>query len=492
MDPIFYNFSPVMNMSLPNLKANVPPEEIAVLHGRFTAAGYNEAAIAQRLELPDISLLNVKQIPRFRWRCEQEPDKLSTLILLFLLRRGVTRRALSEAIGRDSVSTLLMCGILHRDAGLYSSTVALFPCLGQYFFTDHWVLTEGWHETGHVYEIGQDSYSLARLTPRNRRNRSLDLCTGSGVHAIGSAAAGLTSTAIDINPRALQYTQFNAILNSVSVKALESDLYQAVGEKTYDLITVNPPFVPSPDRTILVHRSPGESGEEVSERLVAGLPKHLASRGLFSMILDYPKLQKESYLDRLQRWLGQDRGWLVCVLDLKDMTLGEYIQEHISPVDDYQSEFQSYLESYARLGIESMALGQVFILRTDDQRPNHLVQRRTICPNICRRENILDWLEAQWEYSDPDWTPDPEWKPNLSTYFKTVWRDRDQTKGILEPRKDNWIPGEELNSMQADLMARLRGQQSVDELMEQWLNDGHGRAEFKQTLRELGLLFAVQ
>jgi len=301
----------------------------------------------------------------------------------------------------------------------------------------------------------------------------------------------LQSTAVDINPKALRYTQINAALNSVAVETYEGDLYEALPSATYDLITVNPPFVPTPDRTVLIHRSPGESGEEVSERLVRGLPERLNPNGMFSMILNYPKLKSESYLDRIQRWLDQKTGWVIAVLDLKEMPIGQYIQEQISPVDDYGAEFCSYLESYASQGIEAILLGNVFLIRTGDDRPNHLVQRKTVWPNISRQENLRAWLQAQLEYSAPHWHPSSDWKPAMNPYYKTLWRDRDQSKGILEPQPDNWIPGEELNGQQAELLSRLRGEETVLELKNRWLEDGRSERDFLQTLRELGLLFAL-
>jgi len=362
--------------------------------------------------------------------------------------------------------------------------------MGQFFATDHWLNLQE-QRKGHVYELGLDTYALARLTSRENRSRSLDLCTGSGVHAVASALHCAKSVAVDINPRALAYTEFNAALNGQTVERHLGDLFEPVQGQTFDLITANPPFVPTPDSGMLIHRSPGESGEEVSQRLVEGLSEHLAPDGLFSMILNYPVLQHETYLSRLERWIGERSGWLIALVNLRKLDLGPYIRSHMSPSEDFQSEFVSYLQSYHDLGITHLFLGNVFILRTKPNRANFTVEITTVPPHLARRENLIDWLYSQETYSQPDWRPDPAWTPQQSPYIDNVWRDQDLSKGIIQPRADNWIPGQELNRLQSELLTRLRNGYTVVELKERWREDGYSDGSFDKTLQELGLMFAL-
>jgi hypothetical protein len=296
---------------------------------------------------------------------------------------------------------------------------------------------------------------------------------------------------VDINPRALEFTKFNAALNSTEVNTLLGDLYTEVGENVYDLITVNPPFVPTPDRGILVHRSPGESGEEVSERLVSGLPKHLAPGGMFSMILNYPELEHETYLARLERWLGEKTGWVIAVMNLRKMSLVDYIKGHMAGDEEFQSGFFRYLDSYRSQGFVSIILGNVFILRTEPDRPNWLTKVDTVPPNRACRENLLAWLRAQLTYSAPDWEPSPSWRPEQSPFWSTVWRDQDQTRGALEAAENNWIPAPQLTAEQTELLVRLRGNLTVAELKTEWESDGYSGESFVTILKELGLMLAI-
>lgn len=473
-------------MGLPDLKLRVEPEELAVLADKLTDLGYEEAAIAKKLEIWDISQMDARELPGYIYKCKQDGSELAQLILLFLLGEGVSSESLGKLIGRPTISDLLLCGVLFRQSGEFFSKVVLYPCRGRFFFTDYWV-TQG-QTPGQVYELGTDSFVLARLTPRYKNQKCLDLCTGSGIHAILSAGECAESDCVDINPRALEYTRFNAALNRVEVKAQLSDLYTEVAGRKFDLITANPPYVPSPDSEMLIHRSAGETGEEVPERLVAGLPEHLAPGGMFSMILEYPVLKSETYLDRLERWLGQDKGWGIAVLSFGEKSIDSYIKMHMGPSENYNALYESYLKSYDQQGIASIDFANVFILRENTSHPNWKVKRKTFWPNITIIKQMEDWLQSQSTYLNPDWSPDPEWKPKLSDYYKTLWRDWDHTSGLLEAEDHNWLPGDKLNKDEAELMSLMRGEMTVKQVREAWTGT---EEEFMEAFRNLGLRFAL-
>ena len=475
-------------MALPTLKTSATTEELSLLHKRLRDIGYNEANIAQLLGRFDISELNGKEYPSYIWRCDRDTSELAKAVALFLLGRASDRPRVTELLGADLVSVLERCGILVEFRGAMVSLPVVFPCLDKLFFTDQWVGT-GNQEPGKVYELGTDSYALARVTPRRNVEKALDLCTGSGLHAIFSAAAGAQSQAVDINPRALHYTEFNALLNGVEVQNHLGDLYNSVKGQTFDLITANPPFVPSPDPNVLIHRSAGETGEEVPEKLVAGLSKHLEPGGLFSMILDHPMYEGETYLERLERWLGADKGWGIATLTFHELTPANYIMGHLSGVETYDETFRNYLESYLRLGIKSMRFANVFIRRLQDANaPNWKVDQRCNWPNISLVPQVEEWLDCQATYRDPQWRPDPDWTPNLSPNYKCLWRDWTHSRGVLEMADDNWLQPEPLNEQEAELLFQMKpGTRSISELQQSW-DDEHA---FLQALRGLGIRRAL-
>lgn len=73
----------------------------------------------------------------------------------------------------------------------------------------------------------------------------LDLCSGSGLLAVGAALLGTRATAVDISRRALLSARINARVNGVSVRTLRGWLFEAVPGERFDIIVSNPPYLPA-------------------------------------------------------------------------------------------------------------------------------------------------------------------------------------------------------------------------------------------------------
>jgi methylase of polypeptide subunit release factors len=477
-------------MSLPDIALRVRPERLAPLAERLRELGYEESAVSTFLGLRDISHLIALEYPAYLWRCKQDDSDLSKLISFFLLAQGTSRLQVQRLLGRSVFTVLKNCEIVSDDDGFVNSNVALYPCVGQFFFTDPW-FNFGPQVPGKIYELGSDSYTLARVTARREGETALDLCTGSGVHAVASAQVCGHSTAVDINPRALEFTKLNAALNSVEVETQLGDLYAPVGERMFDLITANPPFVASPDPEILAHRSVGETGEEIPERLVHGLLKALRPGGLYSMILDYPAYAEETYLDRLERWLGETRGWGIAVLRFSEYNMNDFIRRHLGSAD-YVERFESYLESYAAQGIVGMESAHVFIHRFEEDHPNWKVLHPVPWPLQPVQEIARDWVQGLITFKSPSWTPDLSSKPCLNKRYKSVWRNSDDSQGMLEVASALEFPTEALSADELALALRLEGNKdSLEELLRSWVAQGRTEESFKLSLKGLGLRGAL-
>ena len=126
--------------------------------------------------------------------------------------------------------------------------------------------------------------------------RILDMCTGSGCIAIASALylPGAQVDAADISAKALDVARRNVERHQLAdrVTLIESDLFQSIPARRYDLIVANPPYVP----VQTVGDLPAEYRAEPGLGLASG------SDGLdavLSILLDAPD------------FLGED-GVLVC------------------------------------------------------------------------------------------------------------------------------------------------------------------------------------
>ena len=73
----------------------------------------------------------------------------------------------------------------------------------------------------------------------------LDLCTGSGAIAISIAhyCQNSTVTATDVSKEALEVARKNANLNNVNIEFIESNLFDKLTERSFDIILSNPPYI---------------------------------------------------------------------------------------------------------------------------------------------------------------------------------------------------------------------------------------------------------
>lgn len=88
---------------------------------------------------------------------------------------------------------------------------------------------------------------------QERRYQSvLDLCTGSGCIAVAiKKETGAAVTATDLSKEALEVARTNAELNEAAITFSEGDLFEAVGDQTFDCIVSNPPYLSDSDMEAL-------------------------------------------------------------------------------------------------------------------------------------------------------------------------------------------------------------------------------------------------
>jgi len=75
----------------------------------------------------------------------------------------------------------------------------------------------------------------------------LDICTGSGCIAISLAVhcpSHIDITASDISLEALETAKKNAIKHGAAIRFEQSDLFESLDPRKYDLIVANPPYIP--------------------------------------------------------------------------------------------------------------------------------------------------------------------------------------------------------------------------------------------------------
>lgn len=126
-----------------------------------------------------------------------------------------------------------------------------------------------------------------------RLRRLVDVGTGSG--CLGVAVAKywpeVNVDAVDISPEALVLARRNAARHEVGdrVECIESDLLAGLGQRRYDVILANPPYVPSTSMANLPEEyrhepalglEAGKDGLDLVRRLLDQAPDHLQPGGI--------------------------------------------------------------------------------------------------------------------------------------------------------------------------------------------------------------------
>jgi release factor glutamine methyltransferase len=139
--------------------------------------------------------------------------------------------------------------------------------------------------------------------------------------AVAAALRGVRSvTAVDVHRRSAWTARMNARLNGVRVRGLHGDLFEPVAGRRFDLITANPPYVPAPPD---LEQRPGDQawnagadGRAIIDRLIDGLPRHLAPGGR-ALIVQSSVTGTRTTLDRLS-----DAGLEPSILERRRGPLG--------------------------------------------------------------------------------------------------------------------------------------------------------------------------
>jgi release factor glutamine methyltransferase len=138
--------------------------------------------------------------------------------------------------------------------------------------------------------------ALVRSAHVSMSMRQLDLCTGSGCVAIAMARQRSTAQvfACDISADALAVARANAArLCAYRVAFYMGDLFAPVAGRKFDVITANPPYIPSAEIATLMpdvraHEphlalDGGTDGLAIVRRLVADAPAHLTDGGVLAL-----------------------------------------------------------------------------------------------------------------------------------------------------------------------------------------------------------------
>ena len=198
--------------------ANVPGLRATI--AELAALGYAETGIGDCLGLHDFTGLQWRLVSIYRSQRLAGREPLALAIDLFLLQGTLAPGELDRLFVTSEPDVLIRAGLLSIDEkGMARARASLFPVGDRLIFSDHaWphLPHPGYVTVPHdqVMWVGLDSRHLAHCTSRRPFQEALDLCTGSGVQALLASTHTKSVLAVDINPRAVCCTRFNARVSS--------------------------------------------------------------------------------------------------------------------------------------------------------------------------------------------------------------------------------------------------------------------------------------
>ena len=163
----------------------------------------------------------------------------------------------------------------------------------------------------------------------------LDLCTGSGCIALACAEyfpqAHVDAT--DISPDALEVATINRENHGLEgrVSYIESDVFEKVPDKSYDIIVSNPPYVSQAEVDALPKEfqhepgslalQAGQDGMDIVRRIVAGARPFLKDEGILVVEVGYSRPALEKLMPDLPyMWVDFEFGGDgVFILQAKDL-----------------------------------------------------------------------------------------------------------------------------------------------------------------------------
>ncbi len=381
-----------------------------------------------------------------------EGSDLGTMVRVMLMGVPVRASDLARAAAPLTPEALDRAGLVRLEGDLARPAVQLLPLPA-----GRWLASDVPRRGGETFDlpedfvmsIGRSTTMLGDSTVRRRSRATLDLGCGSGYQAILAASHSDGVLAIDRNPRAVGFARFNARLNGLAnIEAHEGHLFEPAARRRFDLIVTNPPFVITPGKQF-IYRDSGMSGDAVVETICRGAPAHLEEGGFCQMICNWAHLRGRDWKDRLRSWFagsarGEAAGCDVWVMRSETLDAPSYasfwIRHTVGPEADRPEAgvYHSWLAEYARLGIEAVSMGMIFMrrreaggrnwLRIDDEPPRiagpfgHHVERAFINADFLGAlRSDDDLLDARLRLA-PDaratteLEPAPrEWKPRETT-----------------------------------------------------------------------------
>ena len=368
-------------------------EQFKTVRDFLVAADYFDDAVRRRInsDVPDPTVAREVDF------ADAPKDVGDLLTWVLALGQYADKQTVQRFIPDDVQQAMEALGLLaHGADGRVYSPVFLCPTERLFCAADRWTRPDG-----SACEMPRDvvypassppTRRFLQLIPHTPCQRALDIGSGTGIIAMQAASYAERVWASDLTSRCRHYAEFNRRLNGIdNLTAIEGDLYEAVGDQVFDRILAHPPYVPVLKPKWLFHDG-GEDGEQLTRRIIAGLPKHLAPGGLF--ICDALGTDREaSFEQRVRDWLGEKQEEFDVLLIVRKSYDPREYASGIALRNQDAAQFDQWLAMFDKLQIAQVLQLTIAIQRMAEAR-RVFTSRRT----FGAKENaaMVRWL-LEWE-----------------------------------------------------------------------------------------------
>jgi methylase of polypeptide subunit release factors len=448
-------------------------EDAARLVGFFAEAQYTDEQLRRRPMLRELPQRRSGNEP---WLLDatREPSAQNTLLRLFLLGRRVESEVACRVIPQPVLAVLVECGMVRPEGNLLIPNVMLAPRERFLFAADPLWRFEANASADIVLWPNQTTGLLQNFMVRNPSRSTLDLGSGCGILAVLAASHSERVIATDLNPRAAEFTRFNARLNSSdNVECSTGDTFEPVKGQRFDLILANPPFFITPTSDLLYCENPMEL-DQYCRRIVREVPLHLNEGGYFQMLFEWVQLRGERWTDRLEQWLdgtGCD-AWVVGANQHDPASYAhERTRDLYAAAPEAATEKFSQLVDYYRARKVEMICGGFLAMR---RRSGHNWIRMEETPVATAQPfgtSVLELFKSQTLLSEhPSDNEMQPLKPRLPDGARLNQQLRHSTNGWELASVDLAVGGALPASMRmqpdvAQFVGRCNGERTLDELV---------------------------
>jgi len=449
-------------------------DDASRLRDRLVHANFTNQGVVDLIGQTDLSsVIESKQSEYLHRTSGGSP--LETLVRLFVIGIAVDVQDACQAVAPLPLQVCTDAGLLHVDNNLVTSAVGLLP-IGDLYIAFDTLHRLQLGRPDYVMGVGKSTLNLANITIHQQCHQSLDLGTGSGFLAFLAASHSERTFAVDRNPRAIQFAQFNAQLNGISNIVLRTgDLFEPIQGETFDLVVSNPPFVISPENQY-IYRDSGFKGDEVCQQIIRQVPPYLSEGGYCQILCNWAHLKGQDWQERLAAWFtgtGCDAMVLRVDTSSPEVYANTWIQHtEQGNVQRDNHRLEQWLSYYKQQDIEAFSAG-IVVLRRRSNQPNWFVaddypgNTQGPCGHeILRWFLSKDYLQAHQDDRDLinailQLSPDAQLTQQSQPNKDGGWR----VAHVAVSRVAGFVHRDEINPIVANFLGQFDGQRPLSELI---------------------------